>query len=117
MTTQEIANRLVELCRTSNYDQVYNELFAPNAVNIEPEHSNMPSVNGVEAIKQKGAQFNEMIQTVHGSYVSDPLVAGNHITLTMGVDFTGKDGNRINMEEVCVYEVKDGKIVKEQFFF
>lgn len=117
MTTQEIANRLVELSRIGQYDQIYNELFAADAVNIEPEHSNMQSVKGVDAIRQKGVQFNEMVQAMHNSYVSEPLVAGNHITLTMGIDFTAKDGNRMNMEEVCVYEVKNGKIVKEQFFF
>lgn len=28
-----------------------------------------------------------------------------------------KEYARVKMEEICVYEVKDGKIVKEQFFF
>jgi limonene-1,2-epoxide hydrolase len=35
----------------------------------------------------------------------------------MGMDVTMKGAGRINMEEIAVYEVKDGKIVKEQFFF
>jgi hypothetical protein len=33
------------------------------------------------------------------------------------MDVTYKDGNREKMDEVVVYEVKEGKIVKEQFFY
>jgi ketosteroid isomerase-like protein len=35
----------------------------------------------------------------------------------MGMDVTMKGFGRMNMDEVCVFEVKDGKIVSEQFFF
>ena len=117
MTTQEIANRLVALCRAGDYETVYQELFHPDAVAIEPAYSPTPEARGLAAIREKGRQFNEALQEVHSGYTSDPLVAGNHITLTMGMDVTMKDGNRMQMDEVAVYEVQDGKIVKEQFFF
>jgi len=35
----------------------------------------------------------------------------------MGMDITMKGQSRMQMDEVAVYEVKDGKIVTEQFFF
>jgi hypothetical protein len=35
----------------------------------------------------------------------------------MGMDVTMKGMGRMKMDEVAVYEVKNGKIVKEQFFF
>jgi limonene-1,2-epoxide hydrolase len=35
----------------------------------------------------------------------------------MVLDATIKGMGRMTLEEVCVYEVKDGKIVVEQFFF
>ncbi len=117
MTNQEIANRLVELCRTGQYEQAYNELFDENAVNIEPAYTQAPPVKGLEGLKQKSAQFGSMIKEMHSSFVSEPLVAGNHIALTMGVDYTNQEGNRVDMKEVCVYEIKNGKIVKEQFFY
>ena len=34
-STQQIANRLVELCREGKYEQCYDELFAADAQNIE----------------------------------------------------------------------------------
>jgi hypothetical protein len=35
----------------------------------------------------------------------------------MGMDVTMKGQDRAKMDEIVVYEVKDGKIVKEQFFY
>jgi ketosteroid isomerase-like protein len=35
----------------------------------------------------------------------------------MGMDVTMKGGQRMKMDEVCVFKVKDGKIVSEEFFF
>lgn len=117
MTTQDIANRLVELCREGNYDAAHAELFASNAVSIEPEGAPLVRAEGIDAIKEKGKMFQEAVAEIHGGYVSDPIVAGKYISLSMGMDVTMKDGTRNQMDEVCLYEVKDGKIVTEQFFF
>jgi hypothetical protein len=35
----------------------------------------------------------------------------------MGMECTMKGMGRTKMDEIAVYEVKDGMIVKEQFFF
>jgi len=35
----------------------------------------------------------------------------------MGMDCTYKGMGRQKMDEIALYEVKDGKIVKEQFFY
>jgi hypothetical protein len=58
-----------------------------------------------------------MVEEVHGGWVSEPLVAGNHIAFGMGMDVTMKGKGRTKMDEIAVYEVKDGRIVKEQFFY
>lgn len=118
MTTQEVANRMAELFKENKWSQVQDELYAENAVSIEPPHAQgLQTVEGLAAIKQKGEQFQSMIEEMHGGWVSDLIVGGNYITCAMGLDVTMKGMGRINMDEVCVYEVKDGKIVKEQFFF
>ena len=77
----------------------------------------MGNAEGLEAIKQKGAAFNQMVEEMHSGYSTEPVVAGNHFTVAMGMDVTMKGMGRSKMDEVAVYEVKDGKIVKEQFFF
>ena len=118
MTTQDIANRLHELFNRGDWTAAQEELFSQDAESVEPPKAQgMQSVKGLDAIRQKGKQFNEMVEEMHGGYVSDPIVAGNHIAFAMGMDVTYKGMGRQKMDEIVVYEVKDGKIVKEQFFY
>ena len=118
MTTQEVAQRLDQLFKENKWDEAQDELFAENAVSIEPPHSQgLQSAEGLAAIKEKGKQFQSMVEEMHGGYVSDLLVAGNYISCAMGMDVTMKGMGRMKMDEIALYEVKDGKIVKEQFFY
>lgn len=74
----------------------------------------MEIANGMEEMAKKGQMWNAQIAEMHGAEVSDPIVAGNHFSCRMWNDISFKDGNRAHMDEICVYEVQDGKIVKEQ---
>ena len=119
MTTQQIAHRLAELCNQGNFEQAQKELFAEDAVSIEPESSQgfEKETKGLAAILEKGKQFGSMVEEFHGCGASDPLVAGNAVALSLNMDVTMKGKGRSTMSEICVYEVKDGKIVSEQFFW
>lgn len=117
MTTEEIANRLVELCRKGEYETVYKELYSPACVSIEPKGANFEVCEGLEAMAAKGKAWNESMEEFHGSSIGDPIVASDHFSMTMMLDATFKGIGREKMNELCVYEVKDGKIVKEQFFY
>ena len=118
MTTKDVANRLHELFNEGKWQQAQDEFFTNDAESVEPPKAQgMQSVKGIDAIRKKGQQFNEMVEEMHGGYVSDPIVAGNHIAFAMGMDCTYKGMGRQQMDEIVIYEVKDGKIVKEQFFY
>ena len=118
MTTQDVANRLHQLFNEGKWTEAQEELFSEDAESVEPPHSKgMQSVKGLDAIKKKGDQFNQMVEEMHGGYVSEPIVAGNYIAFGMGMDVTYKGMGRQKMDEIAVYAVKDGKIVKEQFFY
>jgi hypothetical protein len=118
MTTQEVANRMYELFKENKWPEVQQELFSDDAESIEPPNSpGMQSAKGKDAIKKKGDDFNNMIEEVHGGYTGEPIVAGNYIAFAMGIDATYKGMGRQKMDEIAVYEVKDGKVVKEQFFY
>ena len=117
MTTQEIANKLVEYCRKGDFDACYSELYSPNCISLEPKGAMMEVANGMDEMAKKGENWNAMIAEMHGAEVGDPLVVGNYFCCRMWNDTTFKDGNRMQIEELCVYEVQNGKIVKEQFFY
>lgn len=118
MTTQQIADRFDELAQTGQWDKIQEELFSNDASSIEPENSpGLKTVKGIEGIREKGKQFGEMVEEMHGGYSHPPQVAGNFFAVAMGMDCTMKGQQRMKMDEIAVYEVKDGKIVKEQFFY
>jgi hypothetical protein len=118
MNTQQIAARLAELCRQGEFEAAQKELFAEDAVSIEPrETPDFPrETKGLRAIIEKGHKFESMVENIHGISASAPLVTGNAIALALTMDVTMKGRGRVKMEELCAYEVKDGKIVLEQFF-
>ena len=117
MPTVEVANRLVELCRQGNFEGAQKELFADDAVSIEPYGTDdfQKETKGLDAILEKGKKWGEMVEEAHGMDVSDPLMAGSSFAVTMRMDVTMKGGKRMDMTELCIYHVKDGKIVSEQF--
>jgi len=118
MTTQEVANRFYELAQAGNWNQIQDELYSSDAKSIEPPAAQgLQTVTGLDKIKEKGRQWEAMTEQVHGGYCNEPQVAGNYFTCIMGTDITFKGQGRQKMEEVAVYEVRDGKIVSEQFFF
>lgn len=118
MNTQEVANRLVELCRQGKIDEVQATLFADNAKSIEAKESFGPKVTeGLTAIKAKSVAFQSMVEEFHGATISEPIVAGNSFAITWVFDATMKGQGRMTLAEVCAYTVEDGKIVLEQFFY
>ncbi len=120
MNTQQVAHRLVELCRAGKYEQAQEELYAEDAVSIEMEGmsgGSLGNATGLEAIREKGRKWADNIVEMHGGSIGEPVIAGNWFSLVMGIDATYKDMGRVDMQEICVYGVRDGKIVHEQFFY
>ncbi len=120
MTTQEVANRFYQLTRENKWMDIQEELYGQNAESIEPAHAasfGLKNAKGLDAIRQKGEAFNNMVEEMHGGYCSEPVVGGTYFSVAMGMDVTMKGAGRVKMDEIAVYEVKDGKIIKEQFFF
>jgi limonene-1,2-epoxide hydrolase len=118
MSTKEIAKKLKKYCEKGDFETAQKELFAKDAVSLEPSASQgfAKETHGLEAILKKGKQWQNMVTQQHGIEISEPVIAGNSFALTMRMDVTMKEGGRKEMTELCVYHVKDGKIISEQFF-
>jgi len=105
MTTSEIANRLIELCSKGEFETAQKELSS----DFEKE------TKGLQVIIEKGRKFELMVETMHRVTTSEPLIAGNSIAFVLTMDVTMKGKDRATWTELCVYIVKDGKIISEQF--
>lgn len=117
MNTAEIASRLVEYCRRGDYLGAHRELFSDDAVSIEPDSTPENIARGRAALGKKAKMFEETFE-VHGGTVGEPIVSSDFFACAMTADVTDrKSKQRMTLSEICVYEVKNGKIVREQFFF
>ncbi len=117
MTTKEVANRLVSLCREGKYEEAYNELYAENAISQEMDGMPNALTKGKKEIIEGFHQWQNNIQEMHGGEVGEPLVAGNHFAIPMSYDITFKEGGRQAMEEICMYEVQNGQITKASYHY
>jgi ketosteroid isomerase-like protein len=119
MTTQEVADELVKLCREGKFHEAVESLYADNIVSMEagaPPGQSRES-RGLAAVKAKG-EWWQANHEVHAATVEGALVAGSHFTATFKMDVTFKPHNRrFQMDEVAVYKVQDGKVVYEEFFY
>ena len=119
MSTREVANKWAEYCNTGQWEKAMEELYDDSCVSLEMEGAQgFPTrAEGMEEIKKKGEQWNQAVETFHGVEIEGPIVASNHFTAVMKMDVTMKGQPRRINEEVAVFQVKDGKIIKEQFFY
>lgn len=113
-TIPEIANRLASLCNELKFVEAYTELYADNAVSIDPNYKNEPLI-GLHNLIERENQFLANVE-IHDIKVSEAIFAGNYFSLVFSMNFTIKGQESKMFEEICVYKVENGKIVSQQFF-
>ena len=118
MSTLEIANKLVALCKAGKFADA-ETLYADNAVSVEAGAA--PGVervtNGLAGIRAKGEWWSTNHE-VHSMVVAGPWPLDDRFIVGFKIDATMKaSGQRFDMEEMALYTVKDGKIVREEFFY
>ena len=117
MNTQQIATRLVQLCRENKNIDAINELYSDDIISKEPKGSDREITKGKADIIAKNEEWVNSLQEVHSEDISEPLIADNFFCISMYFDATYKEHGRMAFTELCVYQVKDGKIVAEEFFY
>jgi len=74
-------------------------------------------MKGIDAIRQKNKWLGDNNE-VHSATVDGPFVGEDKFAVYYNYDVTFKPtGQRTPMEEMALYTVRDGKVVREQFFY
>ena len=121
-STLEVGKRLVELCNTDKAMQAIDELYAPNIVSVEAmAMPQMPqTLEGIKAVRGK-SEWWFANHTVHSGKATGPWPHDDRFIVHFTYDVTSKAGpmagKRMTLDEAALYTVKDGKIVKEEFFY
>jgi hypothetical protein len=117
MNTEEVATKLVELCRKGEWRKALEELYAKEIVSVEAhEMENMPAeMRGIDQVRGKTDWWEKNME-VHSAKLSGPFVARDKFVVQFDIDVTEKGSKkRMQMSEVGIYTVKDGKVAREEF--
>ncbi len=118
MTTKAVADQLVKMCREGKVEEAKQELFTEDTLSIEPTEGMLPKeAKGLKALQKKAELFISMVDQFYGNTISDPIIAGDYFSVGWETDIKMKGQERKTAREICLYKVKDGKIVSEQFFY
>ena len=118
-STAAVAEELVSLCRAGRNLDAIAKLYSTKIVSIEPVGSEtMPAeMSGIDAIRRKNEEWYDTYE-VNSVDVQGPFIGGQQFAVRYDFDTTSKaTGERVRMTEMALYTVKDGKIVREQFFY
>lgn len=94
--------------------------YSPNIVSVESAgNEQMPKeMKGIEAIKGKNQWWVENNE-IHSAEANGPFVGSDDkFAVHFKYETTFKpSGQKMNMEEMALYTVKDGKVAHEHFFY
>lgn len=119
MSALEIGKRYVALCKSGKFDEALDELFAEDAVSVEagaPPGMDA-TAKGLTAIRAKGEWWRNN-HVVHSIEVTGPYPNGERFAVRMVFDVTNTPSKqRLNMDEIVLLTVANGKITREEFFY
>lgn len=119
MKTAEIAKKYVALVKEHKNEECLNELFAKDATSVEAATPPVGerTAKGIEAIAAKSKWWMDNHE-VHKAEVFGPYPHDDRFAVRFLYDITNKpSGKRMTMDEVGLFTVQNGKIVREEFFY
>ena len=121
-STFDVAQKLMTLCRAGKNLEAVETLYAPDIESIEVHGTEaFPArVKGIEPVRKKNRWWLDNHE-IHSAEAMGPWPHGDRFIVHFKYDVTAKAGpmagRRMQMEEAGLYTVRDGKVVREEFFF
>ena len=117
MSTQEVAEKVVELVRQQAWYKALDTLYDKDIMSVEASASEGESAEkrGIDQVRGKIDWWLNAME-VHSFTANGPFVAHDRFVVQYDADVTEKNSKkRFQLSEVGVYTVKNGKIVREEF--
>ncbi|ESW92115.1 ketosteroid isomerase [Mesorhizobium sp. LSJC269B00] len=117
MTIADVAKDFTEMLQQGDHLGAGEKYNADDIVSLEAMEGPMAIARGKEALRQKG-EWWQANHEVHGGSVEGPYVNGDQFAVRFKFDITPKaTGERVTMDEVGLYTVKNGKITEQRFYY
>ncbi|ESZ38389.1 nuclear transport factor 2 family protein [Mesorhizobium sp. L2C066B000] len=117
MTIADVAKDFTEMLQQGDHLGAGEKYNADDIVSLEAMEGPMAIARGKEALRQKG-EWWQANHELHGGSVEGPYVNGDQFAVRFKFDITPKaTGERVTMDEVGLYTVKNGKITEKRFYY
>jgi hypothetical protein len=122
LSAAEVGRRIVDAVNELKFLQAIDDLYSADVVSIEARDTpEAPAeLHGIEAIRGKNTWWLEN-HNVHSIEATGPFPHGERVAVFYRMDMTPSTGpntgKRTTFEEVALYTIEDGKVVKEEFFY
>jgi hypothetical protein len=112
----EVATRMTAMLRAGQMHEVEDQWLAPGIESVEGVGASM-AWTGKKAVLAKYRGW-EADHEIHEMKLEGPWVGATGFAVKYWIDVTQKStGQRSTMEEIAVYTVRNGKVVREEFHF
>ena len=120
MSVKEIGHKLVQFCQAGENLASVDTLYADDIESVEAiETPGFARVTrGKPAVRAKNVKWGDEHE-IHEASVAGPYFHGeDRFAVRFQYDVTNKaSGRRMQMDEVALFTVENGKVVKEEFFY
>ncbi|PYJ21511.1 MAG: nuclear transport factor 2 family protein [Verrucomicrobia bacterium] len=117
VNTEQVAQKVVVLVRKQAWHEALDALYDKDIVSVEARtmDGSSPETRGIDGVRGKVDWWLENMH-VHSFKADGPFVAHDRFVVQYDADVTDKNSKqRMQLSEVGVYTVKNGKIVREEF--
>jgi hypothetical protein len=122
MSAKQVGQKLVDYCKKGKNLEAIEKLYSKEVVSVEAMgNPQMPAeMRGIDAVRGKNKWWFDNHE-VHSALAEGPFPHNDRFAVKFHYEMTPKEGpmkgKRQKMDEVGIYTVKDGKIVREEFYY
>jgi hypothetical protein len=114
MSTRERVQELVGYVQAGRIPEAIERFYAEGATMQE---NRQPPTVGKAANLARELAFGDSVERWHQVTARAIAVDGDQVLIEWVFEYTTREGQRIRMEEVAQQTWRDGKIVRERFFY
>ena len=114
MSTRERVQELVGYVQAGRIPEAIERFYADGATMQE---NRQPPTVGKAANLARELAFRDSVERWHEVTARSIAVDGDQVLIEWVFEYTTREGQRIRMEEIAQQTWRDGKIVRERFFY
>ncbi len=113
-STRDRVERLIAMAEQGKFLEAIEEFYAPDATMQE---NNQPPRRGLAALLENERRVLDSLQEIRVNRADSLIVEGDRAAIHWVYHFIDRQGRELRRDEIAYQEWRDGKIIRERFFY